>query len=81
MAVSQSTPGVGLFNVGREITTEFGVTLFQLSAGVFGGIAALVASQRLESAPEHIPLGTLAPAVAVAGLSTIAGAFLLPTGA
>lgn len=80
MAVASVPTRGGIMSVGREISTEFGVTLFQLSAGVFGGVAALVAANRLEEAPETLPLGTFVLPIAVAGVSTVVGAFLLPTG-
>lgn len=80
MAVSTATgaqfPGV----FGREISTELSVTAFQLAGGVFGGVAALIASRRLEGVGGTIPLGRLALPVAVAGLSTVIGALLLPSG-
>jgi hypothetical protein len=79
MAVSSATgnefPGV----FGRSISTELSVTAFQLAGGVFGGIAALIASRRLEDVGGTIPLGRLALPVAVAGVSTVVGAFLLPS--
>lgn len=69
-------PGV----FGREISTELSVTAFQLAGGVFGGLAALIASKRLEGIGGSLPLGRLAIPVAVAGVSTVIGAFLLPSG-
>lgn len=79
MAVARPTatdlPGV----LGRTISTELGVTAFQLAGGVFGGLAAIIASRRLEQREEPLPLGVLAVPVAVAGVSTVLGAFLLPT--
>lgn len=79
MAVVQSTPGVGTFSFGPEISTELATTAFGLAAGLFGGVAGLVASQRLKQLPETVPAGILAIPVAVAGISTVAGALLLPT--
>lgn len=80
MAVATAPPSGGIRTLGREISTEFGITVFQLSAGVFGGLAALVAARRLEDAPDSIPVGALVLPIAVAGVSTVVGAFLLPTG-
>lgn len=81
MAVG-TTSGIqwpGVF--GREISTELSVTAFQLAGGVFGGLAAIIASRRLEGIGTTIPLGRLVVPVAVAGVSTVIGAMLLPTGA
>lgn len=80
MAVVQSSgiewPGI----LGREISTELSVTAFQLAGGVFGGLAALIASRRLQDITQPLPLGRLVVPVAVAGVSTVVGAFLLPSG-
>lgn len=79
MAVVQASnadfPGV----LGREISTELAVTGFQLAGGVFGGLAALIASRRLQGITQPLPLGRLVVPVAVAGLSTVVGALLLPS--
>lgn len=79
MAVSTASgsgfPGV----LGRMISTELSVTAFQLAGGVFGGVAAIIASRRLENVGNAIPLGRLVIPVAVAGVSTVIGALLLPT--
>lgn len=68
-----------LLNVGPEISTELATTAFGLAAGVFGGVAGLIASQRLKELPETVPTGILAIPVAVAGISTVIGAFFIPT--
>lgn len=81
MAIAQGSPGVTALNIGPEISTELATTLFGLTAGVFGGIAGLVAASRLERAPDIIPAGYLAIPVAIAGISTVVGALLIPTGA
>lgn len=65
--------------LGREVSTELATSLFGIVAGAFGGVAGLIASRRLEGIPGSIQLGTLAVPVAVAGLSTVAGAFLIPS--
>lgn len=78
MAVVQNT-GPGVLAVGRPISTEFSITLFQLATGVFGGIASLLAARRLEGAPDQVPIGALVLPIAVAGASTVIGAMLLPS--
>lgn len=81
MAEAQDTPagvGAGTMALGT-IDTELAVTVFQLSAGVFGGLAALVAARRLSQAGDEVPASTLVVPVAIAGASTVLGAFLLPT--
>lgn len=79
MAVVQSSgiewPGF----LSREISTELAVTGFQLVGGVFGGVAALIASRKLEGVSQPLPLGRLVVPVGVAGLSTVIGALLLPS--
>lgn len=80
MAISQVHSGVAAINIGPDISTELATTAFGLAAGVFGGIAGLVAARRLESAPDVIPAGNLAIPVAVAGISTVLGAWLIPAG-
>lgn len=73
---TQNLPGV----LGREITTEMAVNLFGIGAGIFGGVAGLVAGQRLGAlSVEKIPVGLLTIPLLVAGVSTVVGAFLLPT--
>jgi len=80
MAVRQTSssnlPGI----LGRFIPSETAVTTFQLATGVFGGVAALIASRRLAAFGDRITIGRLLPAIAVAGVSTAVGALLLPTG-
>lgn len=80
MAVVQSSgfqwPGV----LAREIATETAVSVFGIAAGAFGGLAGLVASRQLQGITGRIPVGRLAVPVAVAGISTVLGAFLLPSG-
>lgn len=80
MAVGTAQSGVGAGFLSREISTEFGVTIFQLAVGTLGGAAALLAARRLERAEGTIPVSQLILPVAVAGTSTILGALLLPTG-
>lgn len=79
MAVTNATatdlPGV----LGRQVSTELATSLFGVVAGAFGGIAGLVASRRLAGLDGNISLGQLTLPVAVAGLSTVAGALLLPS--
>lgn len=81
MAVGALRAGVPAINVGPSISTELATTAFGLAAGVFGGVAGLVAARRLEGAPDIIPAGNLAIPVLVAGVSTVLGAFLIPTSA
>lgn len=78
MAVSTATTQVGLTPVGPEISTELATTAFGLVAGVFGGIAGLIAARKLEGVSGPIPIGSLGVPLAVAGVSTVIGAFLLP---
>lgn len=80
MAVVQNAGGQWPGVLGRAISTELAVTAFQLAGGVFGGLAAIIASRRLEGIGGNIPLGRLAIPVAVAGVSTVIGALLLPSG-
>lgn len=72
--------GVGGGVIPREITTEAAVTLFQLSAGLFGGLAAILAARRLSQVDGTVSPMALALPVLIAGGSTVAGALLLPTG-
>lgn len=63
-----------------EIPTETAVTAFQLVGGLFGGIAAIIASRRLSALPgETISLASLAIPVLIAGGSTVIGALFLPS--
>lgn len=80
MAVSTATGSTFPGFLGRTISTELSVTAFQLAGGVFGGLAAIIASRRLEGVGGTIPLGRLVIPVTIAGVSTVIGALLLPTG-
>lgn len=80
MAIRQTTgtelPGI----LGRTISTEQAVNVFGLGAGVFGGMAGLVAAGRLQNLSGEIQFGRLVIPLAVAGISTVVGALLLPSG-
>lgn len=75
-AVGTDLPGI----LGRQISTEQAVNVFGLAAGAFGGIAGLIAARRLQGVTGDIQVGILAVPILVAGVSTVVGAFLLPTG-
>lgn len=60
------------------ISTELGVTVFQIAAGLAGGIAAIVAARRLSRVSGTIQLSSLALPILIAGGSTIVGAYLIP---
>lgn len=80
MAIRQASPTAFPGFLGRPISTELATSLFGIAAGAFGGLAGLIASRRLEDVTGEIPLGTLAVPVAIAGVSTVVGAFFLPSG-
>lgn len=78
MSMARPT-GVGPIDLG-VVDTEIAVTSFQLASGVFGGLSALVAARRLSRlSTDTIPARSLIVPIAVAGISTVIGAFLLPT--
>lgn len=75
------TPGVEFPGVlGVPISTEMAVNLFGIGAGVFGGLAGLVAGTRLQGVSGDLQAGQLVIPLAVAGISTVVGALLLPSG-
>lgn len=83
--MSTRTEGVGFTQAAGQtidlgtVPTELAVTSFQLATGVFGGIAALLASRRLSQlGSDTIRVSSLILPIAVAGVSTVIGAFLLP---
>lgn len=80
MSVSAARPGVGAIQVGPTISTEFGVSGFQVAMGVFGGLAALVAAKQLQTVERDIHISELAVPVALGGAGVLLAAFLLPTG-
>lgn len=78
MAVSARTTGVLNPQLGRTISTELGVSGFQIATGVFGGLAALIAARQLENVERDLHLGELAVPIIVGGVGIVAAAALLP---
>lgn len=79
MSTGQVT-GVGFPLDFGTIDTEIAVVAFQISTGVFGGISALVAARRLSRLEtDTIPTTSLFLPIAIAGVSTVIGAYLLPS--
>jgi hypothetical protein len=63
------------------VSNELAATAFGLLAGVGGGLAQLIAGQRLSKRNDGtIPLRTLAVPVGLSIAGTIAGAVLVPSG-
>jgi len=65
---------------GYTIPTETAATAFGLLAGVAGGLAQIVAGNRLSQVRgDRIKVRDLALPVAIGGLSTVVGALIIPT--
>lgn len=78
MAVTTRTTGILTPQVGRTISTELGVSGFQIAMGVFGGLAALVAARQLQTVERELHMGELAVPVLVGGVGVVISAMLLP---
>lgn len=79
MSVSAARTGITLPTFGRQLSTEFSVTGFQLAMGVFGGLGAIIAARRLESVERDVYISELMVPIIIGGVSTVLGATLLPT--
>lgn len=79
MAVQSGQVSLSGVQFGPTFSTEYGVTGFQLAAGVFGGLAALIAARQLETLEREVYLSELAIPIAVAGIGTMIGASMLPS--